>query len=153
MHSFFLMATFLAASPETPEIINTETLKLDLKAFKEKRTSYLVYGEDPSGERTGPVGIWDRSLKLTKGDLGKSQYAFEWKMFRADKPTALISATGTLPSLAPLTHRADYFGARPSVSLEFQKGVAIVPRADQKTESDKTFQVKVDPRALIFPWI
>lgn len=154
MHRFFLAFIVLCSSVCTVraqiDTINTSTLKLNLAAFREAKRTYAVFFEDSLGHRLSSADLWDRSIRLTTTPSGQKIYQFDWQWFQKDSLLANVSATGLLPSLAPLTHRATYT-KRGNRRFVFNGTTVTVPVADQHTAKDSSFRAIMNPPAFLFP--
>lgn len=144
-----LLGAHLSAKAQI-DTINTANQKLNLAAFKEGKRSYAVFFEDSLGNRLTSADIWDRTIRLSKSPSGQKTYEFGWKWFRRDSLLADVTATGQLPSLAPLTHNATY-PKRGTRNFMFAGNTVTVPTASRKTAQDSTFQVVMNPPAFEFP--
>jgi hypothetical protein len=145
---FFFFQLFKPAFAQV-DTINTATGKLNMAALKEGKSSYLVYFEDSVGNRIGSGNIWDRSIRFGNDGENKT-YQFEWKWYMKDSLFATVNATGLLPSLRPLTHKADYV-KRGKSAFVFNEGVVTVPDADKKDKKDSAFKVELSMPAFEFP--
>ena len=132
------------------DTINTDNLKLNIKALKEGKSSFAVYFEDSAGNRLTSADIWDRSIQFTKDEEGNSLYNFSWNWYRKDTLIAAVTAKGLMPSLKPINHNADY-KRRGQFAYAFAKDVVTIPGNHQKTAKDSSFNVKLDPPAFEFP--
>jgi hypothetical protein len=155
MKKIFLLAILFVGMQQTShaqaeDTINTNNLKLNINAFKEGKSTYAVYFMDSAGNRMGAAQIWDRSIRFSTDAQNRKLYNFEWKWYMRDSLLGTTLATGLLPSLKPLTHKADYV-KRGKSSFVFNNNVATVPDEDKKDAKDSSFRVEVDPPAFAFP--
>jgi hypothetical protein len=132
------------------DTINTDYLKLNLKAFKTQKSTYCVFIEDTTGKRLTSGELWDRKTEIRTDNKGQQQYAFYWKAYSKDSLRIDAFATGQLPSFKPLTHEADYFRFGKK-SVVFDGNVVTVPEKDRKTAKDSAFRVEMNPPAYEFP--
>jgi hypothetical protein len=135
---------------QVEDTINTNNLKLNIKAFQEGKSTYAVYMMDSAGNRMGAAQLWDRTIRFSTDAQNRKLYNFEWKWYMRDSLIGLTNATGLLPSLKPLTHKADYV-KRGRSSFVFNNDVATVPNEDKKDGKDSSFRVVLDPPAFEFP--
>jgi hypothetical protein len=137
---------------QVEDTINTNNLKLNIKAFKESKATYAVYFVDSAGNRKGAAHLWDRSIRFSTDAQNRKIYNFEWKWYMHDSLLSVTNATGLLSSLKPLTHKAAYFKFKVGKkSIVFNNDVATVPDEDKKDGKDSSFRVVVDPPAFEFP--
>jgi hypothetical protein len=147
---FTSIATALLFSTQAQDTLNTGNLKLELKNFKPRKSSYFVYFVDTVGKRLGSGEIWDREVAIDKNTEGQQIYTFKWQAYSRDSLRINTIATGLLPSFTPLTHEADYF-KRGKKSFVFTNGVVTVPEKDKKTAKDSTFRVELNIKGYEFP--
>ncbi|GAB4029801.1 DUF3108 domain-containing protein [Spirosoma gilvum] len=146
---FLLSTTFSKASAQI-DTINTSNLKLNLAAFRDAKRTYAVFFEDSLGHRLSSADLWDRTIRLTTTPTGQKTYQFDWQWYQKDSVLANVTATGLLPSLAPLTHRATYT-KRGKRNFIFTGTTVTIPVADQHTAKDSSFRVVMNPPAFEFP--
>ncbi|UHG89650.1 hypothetical protein [Spirosoma oryzicola] len=144
-----LVSSLLSAQAQI-DTINTNTLKLNVSAFKESKRSYAVFFEDSTGKRLTSADIWDRTIRFSKSATGQKTYVFDWKWFSKDSLIGHVTTTGLLPSLAPLTHDATY-AKRGARNFVFNHNIVTIPTASRRTAKDSTFKVVLNPPAFAFP--
>jgi hypothetical protein len=144
-----LCGAFLSAQAQI-DTINTSTLKLNMAAFKEGKRSYAVFFEDSTGKRLTSADIWDRTIRLSTSATGQKTYEFDWQWFQKDSLIAQVTATGLVPSLAPLTHNATY-AKRGTRNFVFSGNTVTIPAASRRTAKDSSFSVVMTPPAFEFP--
>ncbi len=135
---------------QVEDTINSNNLKLNIKAFQEGKSTYAVYMMDSAGNRMGAAQLWDRSISFSTDAQNRKLYHFEWKWYLKDSLLGVTNATGLLPSLKPLTHKADYV-KRGKSSFVFSNDIVTVPDVDKKDGKDSSFRVVLNPAAFEFP--
>ncbi|QDK78388.1 hypothetical protein EXU85_07130 [Spirosoma sp. KCTC 42546] len=154
MRRFFLLiclleCAFLSASAQL-DTINTANLKLNVAAFREAKRTYAVFFEDSTGKRLSSADLWDRTIHLSSSPTGQKIYQFDWQWYQKDSLLAHVTATGLLPSLAPLTHEATYT-KRGQRNFVFTGTTVTIPTASRRTAKDSAFSVVMNPPAFEFP--
>jgi hypothetical protein len=147
---FTVFLTLSFNSRAQVDTLNTENLKLNIKAFKEGKSTYVVFFEDSAGNRTSSAAIWDRTLKMATSNTGEKIYQFGWKVWMRDSLVANVSATGLLHSMKPLSHDAEYLG-RPSLHFVFEDQKVTIPVSKQLSSKDSSFNATLNPPAFEFP--
>jgi hypothetical protein len=132
------------------DTINTNTIKLNIAAFKERKSSYAVFFTDSAGNRISSADIWDRSITFSTNGNNISLYNFSWKWYKKDSLIATVSATGTLPNLRPVAHYADY-GKYGKFGYLFNDNIVTIPATYKPTAKDSAFKVVLNPPAFDFP--
>lgn len=154
MRRFFLLigllgSGFLSASAQI-DTINTANLKLNVAALREAKRTYAVFFADSAGKRLSSADLWDRTIHLSTSPTGQRIYQFDWQWFQKDSLLAHVTATGLLPSLAPLIHDATYT-KRGKRNFVFTGTRVTIPTASQRTAKDSAFSVTMNPPAFEFP--
>jgi len=147
--TYLLVGSCLSANAQV-DTINTANLKLNMAAFTDAKRSYAVFFEDSTGKRITTADIWDRTVSRSKTPAGKPIYQFTWDWYHRDSLMAHVTATGSLPSLAPLTHDAVYT-KRGSRNYAFAGTTVTIPVASRSTAKDSAFKVVMNPPAFEFP--
>ena len=143
-----LLLTTLLAQAQV-DTINTTSLKLNMAAWRDTKTSYAVFFEDSTGKRLSSADLWDRSVRRVTTNE-QTRYEFVWDWYHRDSLMAHVTATGLWPSLAPLTHNAVY-PKRGKRSFVFNKNVVTIPDSARRTARDSSFRVTTRQAAFEFP--
>ncbi|WP_461104659.1 hypothetical protein [Spirosoma koreense] len=145
-----LIGSFGSATAQI-DTLNTTNLKVNLAAFRDGKRTYAVFFEDSAtGKRLTTPDLWDRTIRLVTSPTGQKTYQFGWKWYQKDSLIADVTATGVLPSLAPLTHDATY-AKRGSRNFVFNGSTVSIPVAHRHTAKDSSFAVVMNPPAFEFP--
>jgi hypothetical protein len=154
MQRFFLLIflfgySSVSASAQV-DTINTANLKLNQSAFREAKRTYAVFFEDSTGKRLSSADLWDRTIRLSTTSSGQKIYQIDWQWYQKDSLLAHVTATGSLPSLAPLTHDATY-AKRGNRNFVFSGTTVTIPATSRRTAKDSVFKVVMNPPAFEFP--
>ena len=146
----YCFAGSLISAQAQIDTINTTSSKLNLAAFKESKRTYAVFFEDSTGKRLTSADLWDRTVRLSRNSSGQNVFQFDWHWYRKDTLIAQVAVTGSLPSLAPLTHNATYH-KRGDRNFVFSGNTVTIPDASKRTAKDSAFSVVMNPPAFEFP--
>ena len=141
--------SFISAQAQI-DTINTANLRLNPAGFREGKRTYAVFFEDSVGNRLTTADLWDRTIRLSTSPGGQRIYQFDWQWYQKDSLMARVTATGLLPSLAPLTHDATYT-KRGNRNFVFTGNTVTIPAASRRTAKDSSFKVVMNPPAFEFP--
>jgi hypothetical protein len=145
-----LLLLFTTSSNAQVDTLHTQNNKMLISALKEGKATYAVYFEDSIGNRLSSADLWNRTVSITSNATGQKQYRFEWTVWRKDSLQASVVSTGLVPSLQPVSHKADYV-RRGTFSFSFDNGIVTVPDEDRKNAKDSALKVVLDPPGFAFP--